>query len=225
MKSRIFKMTFMLMMAIFALSSCSEDDVTVEEFPNWQETNDQAFADTIAYARNRIAAGDSDWKIFLNWSLENQNANTGSFIEEYDDDCRIVVKVIEQGTGSGCPMYTDSVKVHYRGRLLPSTSYSDGYVFAETYSGEFNEETALPVNLYVGGQNDGFTTALMQMHIGDRWKMYIPYNLGYGTSGYTSIGVPGYSLLIYEIKLVAYYRANATPNSSRSTDGGTWIYK
>ncbi len=134
------------MMAVFALSSCSEDEETVEEFPNWQETNDQAFADTIAYARERIAANDTNWKVFLSWALENQIANTGSFIPEYGDENRIVVRVIEEGTGSGCPMYTDSVKVHYRGRLLPSTSYSEGYVFDESYIGEINEETALPVN-------------------------------------------------------------------------------
>ncbi len=209
------------MMAVFALSSCSEDEETVEEFPNWQETNDQAFADTIAYARERIAANDTNWKVFLSWALENQIANTGSFIPEYGDENRIVVRVIEEGTGSGCPMYTDSVKVHYRGRLLPSTSYSEGYVFDESYSGELNEDTALPVTFGVSEQVDGFTTALMQMHIGDRWMVYMPYNLAYGSTSSTS--VPAYSMLRFQIQLKAYYRPGVAARSSGETTEGKWI--
>ena len=36
------------MMAVFALSSCSEDDNTVDEYANWQERNEQAFADKVS---------------------------------------------------------------------------------------------------------------------------------------------------------------------------------
>ncbi len=46
MKLRISKYLFLLVMAVFALSSCSEDDNTVDEYANWQERNEQAFADT-----------------------------------------------------------------------------------------------------------------------------------------------------------------------------------
>ena len=116
-------------------------------------------------------------------------------------------------------MYTDSVLIHYRGRLLPSTSYEEGYVIDESYTGEFNDETALPVKMYVGDLIDGFTTALMQMHIGDRWMVYIPNTLGYGSS--ESTNVPAYSMLRFDIKLVGYYRAN---HESRAGEPkGEWI--
>jgi len=52
MKLRISKYLFLLMMAVFALSSCSEDDNTVDEYANWQERNEQAFDDTLAYAQS-----------------------------------------------------------------------------------------------------------------------------------------------------------------------------
>lgn len=42
MKLRISKYLFLLVMAVFALSSCSEDDNTVDEYANWQERNEQA---------------------------------------------------------------------------------------------------------------------------------------------------------------------------------------
>ena len=63
------------MMAVFALSSCSEDDNTVDEYANWQERNEKAFADTLAYARQQIANGSDEWKVILNWSLQNQTPN------------------------------------------------------------------------------------------------------------------------------------------------------
>jgi len=46
------------------------------------------------------------------------------------------------------------------------------------------------------------------MHIGDRWKVYMPYQLAYGESGSSSI--PGYSTLVFDMTLVAYYRAGTT---------------
>ena len=50
---------------------------------------------------------------------------------------------------------------------------------------------------------DGFATALMHMHPGDHWMVYIPYQLGYGTTGNGSI--PAYSMLRFEIALDSYH--------------------
>ena len=60
MKLRISKYLFLLVMAVFALSSCSEDDNTVDEYANWQQRNEQAFADTLAYARKMGEAPEPD---------------------------------------------------------------------------------------------------------------------------------------------------------------------
>ena len=221
MKSRIMnKLWLPLLFGLFLFASCSEDEETVVEFPNWQATNEQAFQEVMDYAKAETSSGNTDqWKVFLDWSLENQSANMGGFIEDYGDEYHIAVQVLEKGTGSGCPLYTDSVLVHYRARLLPSTSYEEGYVIHESYTGEFNDDTALPVKMYVGSLIDGFTTALMQMHIGDRWMVYIPSQLGYGST--ESANVPAYSMLRFDIKLVGYYRAN---HKSRAGEPkGEWI--
>ncbi len=186
---------------IFSLSSCSEESDEIEEFPDWQETNDSHFSSIYDEATRLIALGDPTWKLFLNWSLPLENSAYTASIDDY-----IVVEVLEEGTGSGCPLYTDNVWVHYRGRLLPSVSYPSGYIFDQSYYGDFNEQTASPVSFTASALVDGFTTALLYMHIGDYWRVYIPYNLGYGTYGSGSI--PGYSLLIFDIKLVAYAHAN-----------------
>ncbi len=79
MKLRISKYLFLLMMAVFALSSCSEDDNTVDEYANWQARNEKAFADTLAYARQQIANGSDEWKVILKWSHLRQGYSSGNY--------------------------------------------------------------------------------------------------------------------------------------------------
>ena len=57
----------------------------------------------------------------------------------------------------------------------------------------------IPASFAVNTVIEGVTTALMHMHCGDYWKLYIPSGLAYGTSGSGSI--PGHSTLIFEINL------------------------
>ncbi len=197
------------MMAVFALSSCKEDDSTTQEFENWQVKNETAFADTLAYAKKQIAAGNDDWKVILNWSLQNQTPTTytdgTSTSLTYKDVDYIVVHVLEHGSGTTSPMYTDSVRVSYSGRLLPSASYANGYVFDKTYEGTYNKQTARLTTMAISGLVDGFATACLNMHTGDRWMVYMPYQLAYGTSG-SSSSIPGYSMLRFEIALDSYFR-------------------
>ncbi len=196
-------LSLIAVLSSFALlfSSCSEENDEVEEFPDWQETNDEYFTSVYNEATRLISYGDPTWKVFLNWALPEENSAFAAGMEDY-----IVVEVLEEGMGSGCPLYTDNAWVHYRGRLLPSVSYPSGYIFDQSYYGDFNEQTASPVSFLVSDLIDGFTTALMNMHIGDYWRVYIPYNLGYGEYG--SGAIPGYSVLIFELKLVAYAHAD-----------------
>ena len=87
----------------------------------------------------------------------------------------------------------------------------------------------MPVKFAVKGVVTGFGTALQYMHIGDRWQVIIPQQLAYGSS--TTPGA-AYSTLVFDVTLVAYYRANdVTWKNSRAADGktaettGRWIYE
>jgi len=62
--------------------------------------------------------------------------------------------------------------------------------------------------MVVSGVVDGFTTALQHMRKGDRWKVYIPYQLGYGESANSSI--PGYSTLVFDITLNNFWHVGET---------------
>ncbi len=227
MKLRISKYLFLLVMAVFALSSCSEDDNTVDEYANWQERNEQAFEDTLAYAKKM---GESHgWYVYRKWSLENQTPNkdvNGVDVPLSYKDCdHIIVHVLKEGKGSGCPMYTDSVKVSFLGRLLGTDTYPAGYVFDKTFEGTYDKATAQVTTNLASGWIDGFTTAVLKMHIGDHWQVYIPYQLAYGTTQNGTI--PAYSMLRFEIVLDSYYRPGQVIPGSRAVEGGrnkgTWI--
>ena len=51
-----------------------------------------------------------------------------------------------------------------------------------------------------GYTNPGQAAPLQQMHVGDRWVIYIPSELGYGSR--TSGPIPACSTLIFEIELL-----------------------
>ena len=119
----------------------------------------------------------------------------------------IYVEVLEVGDGTESPLYTDTIRMAYRGRLIPTTNYADGYVFDETYLGDFSWHTAGMATMAIGGSSSalvsGFATAVMNMHKGDRWRVHIPYQIGYNTS--SSGSVTAYSNLTFDIALLDHW--------------------
>lgn len=191
-----------LFVAVLALSlsSCSESDNAVEEYPDWQNTNTTYWNNLYTTTQSKVNSGDATWKIIKNISIEDTLSSPNT---DY-----IIVNVLTAGKGSGCPLYTDSVRVRYTGQLLPSTSYPAGYVFDTTNKNNAADSISGVADLKVSGLTSGFATAVQHMHIGDVWEVYIPWTLGYGSEGSTSI--PGYSVLKFRIQLVAYARAGAS---------------
>ena len=47
---------------------------------------------------------------------------------------------------------------------------------------------------------EGWQIALQKMRVGDRWIIYIPYTMGYGTR--TSGPIPAFSTLVFEVQLL-----------------------
>ena len=48
---------------------------------------------------------------------------------------------------------------------------------------------------------EGWIVAMQAMHVGDRWEIYVPAELGYGK--YSQPGIPGGSTLVFDIELLA----------------------
>ncbi len=97
-------------------------------------------------------------------------------------------KVLNAGSGA-TPKASDSVECHYEGRLI------DGSVFDSSY--QRGETATFGVTQVIAG----WVEALQLMKEGDKWQLYIPYNLAYGERG-AGAQIPPYATLIFDVELV-----------------------
>ena len=83
---------------------------------------------------------------------------------------------------------------------MPTDNYPEGQVVDQSFkTSNLDPSINIPASYKVASLIQGVSTALMYMHCGDYWKIYIPQQLGYENANRGSI--PAYSALIYEINL------------------------
>ena len=177
-----------------AVSSCEETEGVVDPYYKWQERNER-YIDSIAEVAK---ANPGEWRVILSYKITPDLNNLQQKTSDY-----IYCRLLEKGEGTMKPIYTDSVITHYRGKLIPLYDGSE-VVFDQSFKGELNTETAVPVGFAVGGVIVGWTTALQEMVEGDRWEVYIPQGLGYGQTG-SGNSIPAHSTLIFDMKLEKFY--------------------
>lgn len=96
-------------------------------------------------------------------------------------------EVIKMGTGPK-PGPEDVVKVHYTGTLIDSTKFGSSV------------DSGTPAELVVNQIMKGWQEGLQLMPVGSKFRLYIPYELGYGENGTGPI--PPYSTLIFDVELL-----------------------
>ncbi len=97
-------------------------------------------------------------------------------------------RVLTPGTGAR-PHASDSVKVHYEGRLIDGTIFDSSYVRKE------------PLTFPLSGVIAGWTEGLQLMGQGAIYELFIPYNLAYGKKG-SPPRIPPFSALIFKVELL-----------------------
>ena len=103
-------------------------------------------------------------------------------------DKNIFYKVLKQGNKSGTtPNRNSVVTVHYTGKTI------NGKTFDSSRGG------ATPA-MRLRDLIQGWVIALQQMHIGDRWELYLPAEMAYGR--FSQPGIPGGSTLIFDVELI-----------------------
>lgn len=97
-------------------------------------------------------------------------------------------QVLEAGSGSIHPTATDQVKVHYHGTLI------DGTVF------DSSVDRGEPISFGLNQVIPGWTEGLQLMVEGEKRRLFIPSELGYGKRAAGKIK-PG-STLIFDVELI-----------------------
>ena len=87
------------------------------------------------------------------------------------------------------PKATDTVRVHYEGTLPDGTVFDSSYKRGEPISFALNQVIA------------GWTEGLQLMSVGSKYKLFIPYHLGYGERG-AGATIPPYSALVFTVELL-----------------------
>lgn len=162
-------------------SSCGKDDDPVYIVDDaWQADNEKVF--------NEIAANPEYTKLP---SLSGMGS--------------IYYKVLKKGTSEEPIYYTSRVKLYYHGISMDETSREMTYLF-DSNDPEVDISQTWAI-LKTNTLADGFSTALQYMHPGDRWEIWIPWQLGYGATGNRtqmgqSIRPWAYSTLKFELEVI-----------------------
>lgn len=104
-------------------------------------------------------------------------------------DKGICYRVIRQADmNTAMPGRSSVVTVHYTGKTINGRTFD-------------SSRGSTPPAFRLRELIPRWIIALQQMHVGDRWEVYIPASQGYGKS--SQPGIPGGSTLIFDIELLA----------------------
>lgn len=98
--------------------------------------------------------------------------------------------ILEEGTGKEHPTTDSQVKVHYEGKLL------DGTIFDSSYQRQ--QPITFALNQVIPGWQEG----LQLMVVGQKMRLFIPSNLGYGSN--SAGAIPPASTLIFDVELLDF---------------------
>lgn len=170
-----------------------------------QNINNADFAQAVAdvLAGNPTALTDAEAQKIVTDFLQKQEEEKGkeaceageAFLADNATKEGVVVLpsglqylVLEEGNGKK-PAATDQVKCHYEGRLI------DGTVFDSSY--RRGEPATFPLNGVIAGWTEG----LQLMGEGAKHRLFIPYNMAYGTRG-AGASIPPYAALVFDVELI-----------------------
>lgn len=102
----------------------------------------------------------------------------------------VQVFVIQEGTGDQAVLLTDTITVHYTGWLEDGTTFDSSVPRDE------------PLQQPLTGLIEGWQEGLVGMKVGEKRRLIIPPELGYGEEGFPPTIPPG-ATLIFDIELIS----------------------
>lgn len=122
--------------------------------------------------------------------INNQNQNMQNTTQS-----ELKIEILKEGTGEGAKV-GDNIAVNYTG------TFENGEKFDSNVDPAFSHVEPFTYTL---GQNmviKGWEMGLLGMKVGEKRKLTIPYELGYGEAGRPPM-IPAKSTLIFEIDMLS----------------------
>ncbi len=189
MSKKNYLLPLMLLLLVF-FTSC-EETKEAGKYDNWRARNE--------------AVLDSLQNVY---DTQPDHGGLQSVAALTDTSVKLFYKKITSNNEGEIPFYTSSVTAFYRVKLI------NGDILGQNFSGknpsEFDSPSTYLVSSFLGyDMTYGYVDILQYMRKGERWEVYIPYEVGYGTSEHTNNAMkggtvsscPGYSLLIFDVQL------------------------
>merc|ERR1712003_183267 len=101
----------------------------------------------------------------------------------------LLYKVLKAGNGQHHPTVDSPCDCHYRGTLIDGTEFDSSY--------KRGKPTTFAPNQVI----KGWTEAMQLMHEGDKWELFIPSELAYGSRG-AGGAIPGDAALVFQMELI-----------------------
>ncbi len=162
---------------IVALATGCNDDNNWEDYADWRNANN-------AWMEQESKRANADGSPYYTTIRPDYDKGQYVLVHWFNDRAATA--------GNLSPYYTSTVDVKYIGRNYQDEAFDSSYLL--TAYGDSIFRTTL------SGVISGWGIALQQMHVGDSVQVIVPYQSGYGTTGYGNI-LP-YSNLQFNIKLV-----------------------
>lgn len=168
------KIIFLLPLMLLALSSCLNDDETID-YSQWKKDNEDFIAKTEAAMENGVKEYT---RVSADWAPNDY------VLMKWHNDRSLTAKNLR-------PLSNSTVDIKYDLENIEGSRIDSSY--AQTTYGD---------SIYRSMPNEnivGMWMALTSMHVGDSVTLVVPYTSGYGVVG--SGSVSPYSTLIFHVKL------------------------
>lgn len=173
---------FMAAFLTFGLTSCGNKSAEKTEDTVVAVVEDTVEEAPVAESQN----GVFDNAFFSDASRKSDVATDSTYVQTASG---LRYAVEKEGTGES-PKASDTVEVHYIGRL------TDGTVFDSSV--DRGQTATFPLQ----GVIKGWTEGLTYMKEGGKTVFYIPSDLGYGPTGTPGGPIPPNADLIFEVELI-----------------------
>lgn len=161
--------------------------------------NDQEYEAAMAKLQERAFTALSEQNLASAKEFLEKNAKEPGVVEI--ETGKLQYQIVSPGTGEEVKPHSTPL-IHYSGK------YQDGTVFGSS------EEVGGPITIPLDQTIPGFSKGLLGMKEGEKRKLFIHPDLGYGTMG----NLPPNALLIFDIEVVKANSSDLNPQAADSDE-------